>query len=360
MATTPGEMYSLSFWSAVNGDQKPGISHTMDVSVDGTAVDTVQAVGVGRPLNWVYNTVTFTASPTSTTSQIEFDDATPGDKNQGPTLDNVSLTAVPDVITASPETIDPQTIGTTPPPYPVATFTDSNPAAPVTNFTATISWGDTSHQHGDHHPVGLDVHGERNPLLCHRRNLHRRGQHHLHRRRVGVHLGLGHRGRWRWHDHLHRSGCSGTVTTPSETVQLDSTSTSGTILTTVDPANTAPDCGPTTIPARAEVTTYDAVGVDANIVFTMTFANNSVAGNGGSPLRSATRHRRRSWTTTATDGDNRSVAAVHSSLPQENNPAVAPCVESITESPDPQGNPTVSAMSSRRSWYHRATPPKFH
>ncbi len=135
VATTPGETYTLSFWSAVNGDQKPGMSHTMDISVDGTAVDTVQAVGVGRPLNWVYNTVTFTASPTSTSSKIEFDDATPGDMNQGPTLDNVSLTAVPDVITASSATIAPQTIGTTPPPYPVATFTDSNPAAPVTNFS---------------------------------------------------------------------------------------------------------------------------------------------------------------------------------------------------------------------------------
>ncbi len=131
VATTPGETYSLSFWSAVNGDQKPGTSHTMDVSVDGTAVDTVQAVGVGRPLNWVQNTTTFTAS--SATSRIEFDDATPGDTNRGPTLDNVSLTAVSDVITASPVTIAPQTTGTSFT-TPVATFTDSNPAAPPTEF----------------------------------------------------------------------------------------------------------------------------------------------------------------------------------------------------------------------------------
>ncbi len=72
----------------------------MGVSVNGSPVDTVTAVGVGRPLQWVQNTVTFTAS--SATSQIEFDDTTPSDQIQGPTLDNVSLTAVPDVVIGEP------------------------------------------------------------------------------------------------------------------------------------------------------------------------------------------------------------------------------------------------------------------
>ncbi len=72
VATTAGVEYSLSFWSAVNGDEKPGIKHTMGVSVNGSAVDKVKAVSVGRPLQWVQNTVTFTAS--SNTSRIEFDD----------------------------------------------------------------------------------------------------------------------------------------------------------------------------------------------------------------------------------------------------------------------------------------------
>ena len=39
-------------------------------------------------------------------------------------------------------------------------------------------------------------------------------------------------------------GCSGTVTTPDETVQVDSTSTTGTVEASVDPGDTGPDCGP--------------------------------------------------------------------------------------------------------------------
>jgi hypothetical protein len=149
VTTTPGEEYSLSFESAVNGDESTtdGVTHTLGVTVNGSTIDTVQAVPASTPLKWVSNTITFTA--TSTTSTIEFDDDTsPSDQNQGPTLDNVSLTAVPDVITASPVTppIVPQTLGTT---YngPVATFTDSyNPPAttPTSFFTASINWGDGS------------------------------------------------------------------------------------------------------------------------------------------------------------------------------------------------------------------------
>src|ERR1700722_3933081 len=67
VTTTPGVEYSLSFWSAINGDQAPGSTHTMGVSVNGSSVDTVSAVGVGEQLDWVQNTITFTAS--SATSQ---------------------------------------------------------------------------------------------------------------------------------------------------------------------------------------------------------------------------------------------------------------------------------------------------
>ncbi len=108
VTTTIGEEYSLSFASAVNGDEATGISHTMGVTVTGVTDDTVDASDVvtalsrGAPLQWAQNTVTFFAS--SAQSQIEFDDTTAGDTNQGPTLANVSLTAVPDVITASPVT----------------------------------------------------------------------------------------------------------------------------------------------------------------------------------------------------------------------------------------------------------------
>ena len=70
VTTTPGVEYSLSFWSAVNGDEKAGIKHTMGVSVNGTAVDKVKAVSVGRPLKWVQNTVTFTASSTTSRDRV--------------------------------------------------------------------------------------------------------------------------------------------------------------------------------------------------------------------------------------------------------------------------------------------------
>ena len=41
-------------------------------------------------------------------------------------------------------------------------------------------------------------------------------------------------------------GCTGTVTTPSQKVQINSPSTTGTIETSVDPPDNAPDCGLTT------------------------------------------------------------------------------------------------------------------
>ena len=72
------------------------------------------------------HTITFTAS--SANSRIEFADTTVGDTIQGPALDNVSLTVVPDVITASPVTIAPQTTGVSFT-APVATFTDSYPGS---------------------------------------------------------------------------------------------------------------------------------------------------------------------------------------------------------------------------------------
>jgi hypothetical protein len=147
VTTQPGEEYSLSFWYSANGDEAKGVTHTLDVYINGspTPVDTVQPVSNGAPLSWAQSTVTFFA--TSSTSTVEFDDDTqPFDQNQGPTLDNVSLTAVPDAISASPVTIAPQTLGTT---YngPVATFTDSyNPPSttPTSFFTASINWGDSS------------------------------------------------------------------------------------------------------------------------------------------------------------------------------------------------------------------------
>lgn len=47
-------------------------------------------------------------------------------------------------------------------------------------------------------------------------------------------------------------------------------------------------------------------------------------------------------------------------LPQCGNPAVAPCVESITESPFPQGNPNDTGTVTETILAPADDPPKFH
>jgi hypothetical protein len=333
VATTSGEEYTLSFWSAVNGDQKPGFTHTTNVSVNGSSVDTVQAVGVGRPLDWVQNTATFIAS--STTSKIEFDDATPRDTNKGPTLDNVSLVATPDVITASSETLAQQTIGTAPPAYPLATFTDSYPTAPPTNFTATITWGDGntstipgtaitqsgstytvsgthSYDADDTYTVGVSIVSIAGGSDSVSDSVTVADD------AVGMSTCTG-------------SGCSGTTSTSTETVDLSSTSTTGTIITTLDPPDTGPDCGD---PFRhaPEVTTFDETGLDANVVYTVTFDESDAAGEWYLPFEVCY-----SAGTPFTDyfGNTDVTTGL---LPQCGDPATAPCYESITQPPYNQGN----------------------
>ena len=110
VATTPGVEYSLTFWSGVNGDEKPGMKHTMAVSVNGSALDTVKAVSVGLPGQLgaehgdVHRIVDAPARSSSPTQR-------PRTSSRDPRVDNVSLVAVPDVITASPVTIPDQTTG---------------------------------------------------------------------------------------------------------------------------------------------------------------------------------------------------------------------------------------------------------
>jgi hypothetical protein len=139
--TTVGATYTLSYYTAVNGDQSPGTSHTLTVSVTGQSPVNVTEVSKGEPLKWVQNTATVVA--TSSTTRIEFDDTTvPSDANQGPALDDVSFTPA-DSLMATPATISPQTTGVSFT-APVATFTDTNTSTPAGNFVATIDWGDGS------------------------------------------------------------------------------------------------------------------------------------------------------------------------------------------------------------------------
>ncbi len=349
VATTPGVEYSLSFWSAVNGYEKPGIKHKMDVTVNGSELDTVKATGVGRPVDWVQNTATFFAS--SATSEIEFADATPTDTFQGPTVDNVSLTAVPDDMTASPVSIPAQTAGVSFTDVAVATFTDTYPAAPTSDFSATITWGDGgsgpgsisqsgstytvsgsySYAASGTYTVGVGIDSISGSTASTSEPVS-----------VGDNVA-----------NCSGSGCSGTANGPDENVGISSTSTSGTIVTTVGSADSAPDCGD---PYRhaPDVVTFDTEGVTSDITFTVTFENASAAGEWYVPFevcyQSDIPFTDYFGNTDVTTG----------LLPACGSSPVAPCVESITESPDPQGNPTDAGNVVEVILVPPGDPPKFH
>jgi choice-of-anchor C domain-containing protein len=332
VATIPGVEYSLSYWTAVNGDQTPGQQHMMNVVVGGVTVATVQALSAGTPLQWVQKTTTVTA--TSSTTRVEFDDATSGDTIQGPALDNVSMTAIPDVITAAAATVSPQTTAKS---FSVlvATFTDSYLGSPG-NFSASISWGDgtapstgTISQTG---PTSFTVNGT-----------HTYAAHATYAPSVTITSIAGSTASVSDSvvvadavTNCAGSGCSGSVNTPQQTLGISSTSTAGSIQTDVDPANNSASCGD---PFRhaPQVTTVTDTGLNANIVYTVTFANKAAAGSwlvpfavcyqSQTPFKDLYGH-------TVTTG----LLPLCTLLPRPGKPLVAPCVESITELPLYLGN----------------------
>jgi choice-of-anchor C domain-containing protein len=349
VATTPGVEYSLSFWSAVNGKEKPGIKHIMKVSVNGSALDRVKAVSVGPNLNWVQNTATFTAS--STSSLIEFGDATPTDRDQGPTLDNVSLTEVPDTITPSPAAIADQTTGVSFT-APVATFTDSYPNAPTSDFAANILWGDGgtstgmitasgstytvtgthSYAASDSYTVETDISSIAGSTASTSEMV------------SVVDLVTG----------CTDSGCTGSVTTPTESVSFDSPSTTGTLETSVGPADNGPVCANDPFRHAPEVTTYNPIGMDANITFTVSFDNASADGLWYVPFEVCFQAQ-----TPFTDYFG-NAGVTTGLLPQCGSPVVAPCVQSIVESPNPQGNPAETGTVVETLVVPPTDPPKYH
>jgi len=334
VATTAGAQYSLTYWSAVNGDQAPGTTHSLDVTFDGQVVATIQEAGVGRPLNWVQHTVNVAA--TSASSRVEFDDVTPGDANQGPALDNVSFTAVPDVITASPATVAAQTTGAAFT-VPVATFTDSNPTAPLGSFTAPITWGDATTSVGTITQPG----GPGTTFTV--SGTHTYAAHGTYT--VGVSVSSTAGGSASVTDSVSvadavttctETGCSGVVTTPQQSVQINSTSTSGTILTTIDPAAGAYSCGDSFRHAP-QITTVSDTGLNANIVFTVTFKNRAAAGKWYVPFAvcyQAETPFKDLYGHMVTTG----LLPLCTIFPRPNRPLVAPCVRSITELPFLLGN----------------------
>ena len=279
--TTVGATYTLSYYTAVNGDESPGTSHTLTVNVTGQSPVNVTAVGVGEPLDWVLNTATVVA--TSSTTRIEFDDTTlPSDANQGPALDDVSFTPVADSITTSPVTITPQTTGLSFT-APLATFTDNNISTPAGSFTATIDWGDGSTA------TPGNVTGSGGSFSV--GGTHTYAAHGSYT--VGVSIASPSGGSGSVSDSVDvadavttctASGCNGSVTTTRQTVGVSSTSTSGTILTTVDPADQSSfSCGDSFRHAP-QVTTVSDSGLNANIRYTITFKNTAAAGQWSRPL----------------------------------------------------------------------------
>ena len=328
--TTPDVEYSLTYWTAVNGDQTSGQSHTMDVVVDGTTVATIQALSAGRPLQWVQQSTLITA--TSSTTRVEFDDATFGDVIQGPALDNVSMTAVPDTISASPATVAPQTTGQAFT-APVATFTDSYLGSPG-DFSASIDWGDTSTSTGSITQSGSTftvsgghtyaAHGTYTPTVT---ITSVAGASASVSDSVSVADAV---------TTCTGSGCNGSVTTPQQNVGISSTSTSGSIQTDVDPANNSYSCGDAFRHAP-QVTTVTDTGLNANIVYTVTFANKAAAGAWFVPFAVCYQSQtafKDLYGHTVTTG----LLPLCTLLPRPGKPLVAPCVESITELPFYIGN----------------------
>ncbi len=330
VATTVGTQYSLTYWSAVNGDETPGQTHDMAVSIGGQVLPLIEEAGTGRPLTWVQHSATITA--TSTTTRVEFDDVTPGDTVQGPALDNVSFNALPDaLISLSPATIDPQTTGVSLNNVKVATFTDGNLAAPLGNFSAAINWGDGSpttagaitqpgglgttftvsgsHTYTAHgtYTVGVTVKdsGGSTASVSDQAQVV-----------DGVITCTG-------------SGCSGTVTTSTESDSVSSTSTSGTILVSLDPGQ-AISCHDQFRHAPQTTTVTDTL-LNANILSTVSFVNSSAPGPWWVPFAVCYQAQ-----TPFTDLFGHSVTTGLLPLcpaPRSPRPLVAPCVQSITEKP---------------------------
>ena len=328
VTTTVGTQYALTYWSAVNGDQAPGQTHDMAVSIGGQVVATIQEAGTGRTLSWVQHSVTITA--TSTTTRVEFDDVTPGDTNQGPALDNVSFDALPDAsISLSPATIAPKTTGVNFT-VPVATFTDGNSAAPLGNFSALISWGDATTSAGAiAEPGGIGttftVSGS-----------HTYTAHGTYT--VGVTVNDSGGSTASVSDQVQvvdgvitcsGSGCSGTVTTPTQTESVTSNSTSGTILVSLDPGQ-AISCHDHFRHAP-QTTTVTDTNLNANILSTVSFVNSSAPGPWWVPFAVCYQAQ-----TPFTDLFGHSVTTgllPLCPLPRSPKPLVAPCVQSITEKP---------------------------
>jgi hypothetical protein len=237
-------------------------------------------------------------------------------------------------ITASPVAVSPQTTAAAFT-VPVATFVDENPYGSLGDFTATITWGDglptstgTITQPGGIGTV-FDVAGT-----------HIYAAHGTYT--VGVTVDDDGGSTSSSSDtvtvadtvvNCASSGCSGTASTPQQSSHVTSTSPAGTILADIDP--TGVSCGD---PFRhaPQVTTVTDTGLNANLVFTVTFANSAAAGpwwvpfavcyTSDAPFQDIVGH-------TVTTG-----LLPICGFPPSSHAIVAPCVQSINPLPLGAGN----------------------
>jgi hypothetical protein len=132
------------------------------------------------------------------------------------------------------------------------------------------------------------------------------------------------------------SGCSGSVVTPQQNVGISSTSTAGTIQTDVDPANNSNSCGDSFRHAP-QVTTVTDNALNANIVYTVTFANKAAAGPWLVPF-AVCYQSDIAFTDLFGHKVTTGLLPLCTLLPRPGKPLVAPCVQSITELPLYIGN----------------------
>ncbi len=208
---------------------------------------------------------------------------------------------------------------------PVATFTDGNPTTPLGDFTASIDWGDGTTSAGTIASPGT-VEGA-----------HTYASHGTYSVKVTVSDSGGSSGSAT--DTVDvadlvttcsGSGCSGSITTPTQSVELSSPSTTGTIQTTLDQGSGGFTCGDRFRHAP-QTTTVTDTGLGASITFTVTFTNASVPGLWFVPFAVCYQSQ-----TPFKDLYGHSVTTgllPLCSLPFTHRPVVAPCVQSISELP---------------------------
>jgi choice-of-anchor C domain-containing protein len=99
IATTIGQAYALTFYMSGNPDNGPGVKTLIATAGDASASFSypVTSATTREAMNWVPQTLNFTATGTSTV--INFASATNGNCCWGPALDNVAVSAIPELST---------------------------------------------------------------------------------------------------------------------------------------------------------------------------------------------------------------------------------------------------------------------